>query len=82
MGPLMVTITKSEATRRFPKLDKKYGYICPFHMQNPDQEAVLNSCSKCIHVQDPCGCGPDDGCEKCCSEDFKGGVCGEASSHD
>jgi hypothetical protein len=58
-------LSKEEALKRFPKSNKQYGYICPFHMKYPDQEAVMYSCPKCVYVENPCGCGWMDECEKC-----------------
>lgn len=63
----MVTITKVEAKQ----LGLQDSHICPFHERYPDQDAVMNSCPDCKHIQDPCGCGVDEGCELCCPEDFK-----------
>ena len=54
-------ITKQEAVkRRFPE-----GTVCGFHLVHPDQNAMMDNCSDCLYVRDPCGCGPDEGCEKC-----------------
>ena len=58
-------LSKADALKRFPKSNKQYGYICPFHMKNPNQEAVMVSCKKCVYVQDDCGCGIDEECELC-----------------
>ena len=53
-------ITKEEAVKRGIK---KTG-ICEFHETHPDQEGV-QSCEKCIIIQDPCGCDEDMECDKC-----------------
>jgi hypothetical protein len=60
-----VKISKEEALKRFPKSNKQMGYICPFHMRNPDQEAIMNTCPKCVYVQDLCGCGWEEECNNC-----------------
>ena len=64
-------LTKNQAKKRFPKSEKQYGYICAFHMTHPDQEAVMDTCPKCVYVQDDCGCGFDEFCSLCSPEDFK-----------
>lgn len=66
----MVTLSKAEALKRFPKSNKQYGYVCPFHRANPSQEAVMYSCKKCVFVQDPCGCGFDEECVTCTREEI------------
>lgn len=45
---------------RFPE-----GRICPFHRTHPDQMAIIFTCPECVYVEDPCGCGCDESCEKC-----------------
>lgn len=57
----MVTLTKKEAK----ELGFDSNFICIFHETNPDQEAVTNSCEDCVYIQEPCGCGVDEGCEIC-----------------
>ena len=54
-------ITKKEAKR----LKLWQSKLCQFHQHNPDQEAVMYSCLECKLIQDPCGCGSDEGCELC-----------------
>jgi hypothetical protein len=53
------------------KLGHPFGYTCDFHLHNPDQEAIMNSCNDCIYVEDDCGCGASDGCIECDPKSFK-----------
>lgn len=61
-------VTKAEAKER----NMEDSYICPFHEKHPDQSYAQGLCADCIWIEDPCGCGVDEGCEECCPEDFKG----------
>lgn len=54
-------ITKKEAKFRGFTED----IICEFHLHNPDQQAVTESCEDCVIIQDDCGCGIDASCEIC-----------------
>jgi hypothetical protein len=58
----MVTITKKEARKR--KIQPE-GKICEFHLEHPDQEAIIDSCPNCFNVEDPCGCNYESECEIC-----------------
>lgn len=53
-------ITKAESTNR--KIF--YSFICYFHKHNPDQEGI-RECKSCIIIEDPCGCGEEEGCSLC-----------------
>lgn len=41
-----------------------YGHVCLYHTRRPTMEG-MTSCRTCVIVEDSCGCGIDDECEKC-----------------
>ena len=57
-------ITKKEAK----KLKICWRRLCQFHIANPDQDAIMNTCQDCKIIQEPCGCGFDESCELCDSD--------------
>ena len=65
----MVIINKEQAKQERIELD----VICDFHVRNPDQQAITESCPDCKIIRDPCGCDADMGCERCEPKEVKGG---------
>lgn len=53
-------ISKKEARKR----ELKWGFVCPFHENNPDQVGI-ESCDECVIIRDKCGCDGQMECERC-----------------
>lgn len=60
-------ITKKEANR----IGLHFCHICEFHIHNPDQTAILDTCEECKIIEDPCGCDIMSRCEDCDPDFFK-----------
>jgi len=41
------------------------SHICKFHLNNPDQQGIMEVCKRCKIIQDPCGCDEDSFCSDC-----------------